>query len=88
MDHDETTTMNVSMPRALKAFIQERTRGRFGNVSEYFRDLIRKDQQMAEQERLEKLLLEGLESGPAEDWTDEDWARIRTRVAARLGKKK
>ena len=38
--------------------------GRYGNVSECIRDLIRGDQERVAEERLEQLLLAGLDSGP------------------------
>jgi len=61
-------TMNISLPDALKSFVDEQvgTRG-FGTSSEYVRELIRKDQ---ERQRLRNLLLDGAASphvGPADD---------------------
>ena len=48
-------------------------------------DRDRKDREnQAAQSRLEKRLLEGLASGPAADWTEDDWAAIRERVTKRL----
>jgi hypothetical protein len=38
----------------------------------------------AAHDRLEELLLEGLASGPASEWTEGDWASIRERVIQRL----
>lgn len=56
------STMNISLPEAMKEFIdaQVATRG-YGTSSEYVRDLIRREQ---DREKLRGLLLEGLESGP------------------------
>ena len=58
------TTVTISLPESLKAFIdtQMATRG-YGNVSEYLRSLLRDAQQAEEDARLESLLLEGLASG-------------------------
>ena len=58
------TTVTISMPESLKAFVEDqvRTRG-YGNVSEYFRGLLRQAREGEADERLERLLLEGLESG-------------------------
>jgi len=40
-----TTTMNISLPESLKAFVDERVKGRgYGSHSEYLRDLVRKDE--------------------------------------------
>jgi antitoxin ParD1/3/4 len=57
------TTITISLPESLKAFVdaQLATRG-FGNVSEYFRSLLREAQAKEQEARLETLLLEGLAS--------------------------
>ena len=57
---DGMGTMNISLPDALKEFVDEQveTRG-FGTSSEYVRELIRKEQ---ERLRLRELLLEGARS--------------------------
>jgi antitoxin ParD1/3/4 len=57
------TTLTISLPDSLKAFIdtQIATRG-FGNVSEYVRSLLREAQAKEDEARLEALLLEGLAS--------------------------
>jgi antitoxin ParD1/3/4 len=56
-------TITISLPESLKAFIdvQLATKG-FGNVSEYFRSLLREAQAKEQEARLEALLLEGLAS--------------------------
>jgi antitoxin ParD1/3/4 len=57
------STMNISLPEALKAFVDEQvgTRG-YGTSSEYVRELIRRDQDRL---RLRGLLLDGAASAPA-----------------------
>lgn len=60
-------TMNISLPDQMKAFAEAQARdGRFGNVSDYVRDLIRRDQarQQAMAE-VQALIDEGRASGPA-----------------------
>ncbi len=58
------STMNISLPEALKAFVdQQVAEGRYGTSSEYVRELIRKDQ---ERLRPRALLLAGAESSAAE----------------------
>jgi len=61
------TTVTISLPESLRAFIDEQlaTKG-YGNVSEYFRSLLRDAQKEEEDARLEALLLEGLASGGAD----------------------
>ncbi len=56
------TTVTISLPESLKAFIdtQLATKG-YGN-SEYFRSLLREAQSKEHDARLEALLLEGLAS--------------------------
>jgi antitoxin ParD1/3/4 len=77
--------MNISVPEPMRAWVEAQIkRGRFGNASEYFRELIRRDQERLAQERLEQLLLEGMDSGPTSPLTKKDWAEIRDVVAQRL----
>ena len=46
--------VNISMPNMLYLFVEQRTEHRnFGSVSEYMRDLIRKDQQQCERQQAE-----------------------------------
>ncbi|HZP83028.1 MAG TPA: type II toxin-antitoxin system ParD family antitoxin [Chthonomonadaceae bacterium] len=78
------TNMNVSLPEALKAYVEEQVNdGGYGTVSEYLRELIREDKKRKAQERLETLLLEGLESGDPIPVTPEFWKELWMRVDAR-----
>ena len=55
--------MNISLPDALKAYVDEQVSGRgFGTSSEYVRELIRRDQ---DRQHLRALLLDGVGSAPA-----------------------
>ena len=55
-------TMNISLPDALKGFVNEQVSSRgFGPSSEYVRELIRRDQ---ERQALRRLVLEGAASAP------------------------
>jgi len=58
------TTITISLPESLKTFIDEQlaTKG-YGNVSEYFRSLLRAAQQQEAEVKLEMLLAEGLATG-------------------------
>jgi len=52
--------MNISLPGALKSFVDEQVAKRgYGTSSEYVRELIRADQ---DRQRLRKLLLDGAAS--------------------------
>jgi antitoxin ParD1/3/4 len=54
-------TLNISMPDELRTFVQSRVNtGEYQSASDYLRDLIRHDR-----EEIERLLVEGLESGQA-----------------------
>lgn len=54
--------MNISLPDALKQYVDEQVSQRgYATSSEYVRELIRRDQ---EQRRLRELLLAGAESSP------------------------
>jgi len=82
-------SLNISLPEPLREWIKTQIkRGRYGNASEYLRDLIRRDQERQAQERLEGLLLEGVKSGPASYLTKRDWTELRTEVAERLEKRR
>ena len=62
--------------------------GADGNASEYLRELIRRDQERQSQEQLERMLLDGVESGTASPLTKKDWAELRTEVAERLERRR
>ena len=58
-----TTTMNVSLPESMKAFIDARLADdEYGTASEYVRELIRADQKRREEQKLERLLLNRLQT--------------------------
>ena len=84
-----TTSLNISLPEALKEFVHERVAEQaYSNPSDYIRALIRADQKRCAEEKLEQLLLEGLESGPAQPVTPEDWQAIRREVRERLAERR
>jgi antitoxin ParD1/3/4 len=72
-------SINISLPDEMKAFVEDQAARRgLGTVGEYVRALIREAQeQQVESERLDGLLHEGLDSGPATPLVGADWARIR-----------
>lgn len=78
------TTMNVSLPDSLKAFVDEQVSSRgYGTSSEYVRELIRKDR---ETQRLRSLLLEGAASAPTAPADASYFDRLRQRVARSAAK--
>ncbi|CAN7310673.1 type II toxin-antitoxin system ParD family antitoxin [Variovorax sp. LjRoot290] len=79
------STMNISLPDTLKAFVDKQVDQRgYGTSSEYVRELIRKDQ---ERLHLRELLMAGAESAPGApaDAGYFESLRNRTRKAARTG---
>ena len=72
------TTMNISLPDALKSFVDEQVASRgYGTSSEYVRELIRKDQ---DRQRLRVLLLGGAASAATALADREYFDRLRERV--------
>lgn len=72
------STMNISLPDALKSFVDDQVSQRgYGTSSEYVRELIRKDQ---DRQRLRSLLLEGAASSPAAPADDNYFETLRNRV--------
>lgn len=81
-------SVNISLSDELKKYVESQIKGgSYGNVSEYFRSLIRDQQKRAAQERLEQLLLEGLESGNAGPMTKADWNELRQSAVHRAKKR-
>ena len=72
------STMNISLPESLKAFVDKQVRGRgYGTSSEYVRELIRQDQDRL---HLRGLLLEGAASKAAEPVSAAYFKQLRSRV--------
>jgi antitoxin ParD1/3/4 len=81
-----TTSLNISLPEALKEFVHERVAEKaYSNPSDYVRALIREDQRRRAEEKLEQLLLEGLESGEPRPY---DLKEIRRAIQRRLAAEK
>jgi antitoxin ParD1/3/4 len=83
------TTLTISLPDSLKEFVdtQIATKG-YGNVSEYFRSLLREAQQKEADARLEALLLEGLASGDPIPVTKEFWSDLKAEAIRRVAVRK
>ena len=72
------STMNVSLPEALKDFVEDQASARgYSTSSEYVRELIRKDQ---DRQRLRGLLLEGAASPQAATADADYFDQLRDRV--------
>lgn len=80
-------TMNIALPESMKHFVQERViEGSYSSVSEYVRELIRADQKRNLEERIDTLLLEGLDSGQPIPVTAEYWEEKKRRLTDRLSR--
>lgn len=77
-------TMNVSLPDPMKAWVEEQAKGgKYGNASDYVRDLIRKDQdRQSKIAQFQKLVDEGIESGLSSRTMEELLAEARIRAGA------
>ncbi len=66
------SSVSIALPDDLRVFVERRTEEQgYETMSDYFRDLILKDQQQQGEARLETLLLEGLNSGDPIEVTPE-----------------
>jgi antitoxin ParD1/3/4 len=86
---NQMTSMNILVPESMKTFIEDEvSSGGYETASEYVRALVRDAKKQKEEERLEKLLVEAVASGPATPMTKKDWEAIRQRNLERIQLKK
>jgi antitoxin ParD1/3/4 len=78
------TSMNVSLPEELKAYVETQTRRGYSTPSEYVRELIREDQKRRAGEKLDSLLLDGLNSGDSLPVDAEFWTNLKREALAKL----
>jgi len=82
------TSMNISLPEELKEYVEERLHCGYSTPSEYVRELIREDQKRRAKERLEALLIEGLNSGDAIPANAKFWTELKREAVAKLATRK
>ncbi len=76
------STIPVELSDDLQKFIEAKiSGGQFANASEYIVALV--DAARKKRSDIEAALLDGLNSGPAEEWTDQNWNELKQRVIAR-----
>ena len=76
------STIGVDLPDHLLEFVELQVRrGEFASASEYIVALVNAARK--KRSEIETALLEGLDSGPAEEWTSQEWADIKERVIGR-----
>jgi antitoxin ParD1/3/4 len=77
------STMNISLPDALKVFVDQQVNVRgYSTSSEYVRELIRKDQDI---QRLREMLLDGAGSAATAPVDAGYFQGLRDRVTQRTG---
>ena len=83
------TSLNISLPEALKEYVERQVaQGGYSTPSEYLRELLRQDQKRRAEERLEALLIEGLESGTPIEVTAEYLQRKQQQIIERQAQRK
>jgi antitoxin ParD1/3/4 len=74
-------SLNIRLSEQLQAFIDEQVAsGRYKDASDYIDRLIVEDRERLAQEKLETLLVEGLDSGKPIEATDLWWEQKRDRL--------
>jgi antitoxin ParD1/3/4 len=78
-----TKTMHISLPESLieSAKVQA-DEGKFSNVSDYVRSLIREDLRRRDEQKLEQMLLEGIRSERGMEVGSREWKGFRERLVA------
>lgn len=79
------TNLNISLSDTMREFIDQQLQAKgYSSADEYIVDLIRQEQEKEAQKQIEKLLLEGLNSGEPIEMTEEWWTNKRKEVIDRI----
>ncbi len=79
------TTLNLSVPERLREFVESQSvRKGFDSPDAYVLSLIENERRAEVQARVEVLLLEGLNSGPATEVNEEFWAECHRRLSEKF----
>ncbi len=74
--------ISLELPDDLRQFVEAKAQsGQFASANEYIVALV--NAARSKRSDLEAALIEGLQSGPAEEWTSQEWADIKQRVIQR-----
>lgn len=83
-----SATMNISLPEGLRDYVKTRVNEEHHSTpSAYIRQLIIQDKKRAAQEKLEALLIEGLNSGEPIEVDDAYWDGFKDRMKQRYAAK-
>ena len=76
------SSIPIDLPADLQEFVLATvSRGQFASANEYIVALV--DAARNKRSEIEAALMEGLQSGPAEEWTSQEWADTKQRVIQR-----
>lgn len=76
------STIPLELPDDLHRFVELKVqRGQFASANEYIVALV--DAARRKRSEVEAALIDGLQSGPAEEWTSQEWADMKHRVLER-----
>ena len=79
------TTLHISLPEPLVESAKARTEDeKFGNMSDYVRSLIREDLRRMEEQKLEQMLLEGIQSGRGIEIGSKEWKEFRKSLVQKV----
>ena len=82
-------SLNISLPPDMKEWVDARVdQAGYGTTSEYFRQLVREDQQRQMQDQVNMKLLAALESGEPVEMTPKWWEQRRKELARRTKARK
>lgn len=75
------TNMSISLPERMKKSIQEVAKtDAYSTPSDYIRDVVREDLKRRDQEKLEQMLLDGLNSGKGVQYGTKEWQNFKEEV--------
>jgi len=79
------TQFNISLPPAVEEYLhQQISQGDYKNLEDYIYHLILEDQKRNTQEKLETMLVDGLDSGAPIPITEEWWQQKRAELVKKL----
>ena len=82
-------SINISLPPAMKEWVEaELAAGGYATASEFFRQLLREEQQRRLRQRIDDNLHQALDSGDSTPMTRADWDQIRSAGRKRIARKR
>jgi antitoxin ParD1/3/4 len=80
--------ISISLPESLNAFVQgEVASGRYDSPSQYLEHLVREARKSKAHRSVDRLLIDGINSGEATVMTRDDWDEIRRKVKERSARR-